>query len=244
MKSNMSSLRLFDITNVIKKEYNNIYLYRDFIIKYLYELNLNYGISLSDISYASSSCSDELNRKIDNINIMGSKFILGGIGGYPHTGKTGIIAFCDHIEKENGVAFIFYGPHIGITEDGRLGKVLRPSQSQLTHSCGSLNTALEKFKKDYNYKPDITNGDDAQQMMLEHKLSVYKERFLSADNPIKEITEVAYEIIEKEIYILLEMCEEYLTVKYIALLGGIIINTSPLFNDYVDVRKTDVIKIR
>ena len=52
------------------------------------------------------------------------------------------------------VAFIFYGPHIGITDQGELGKMYRPRMEEKGNSCGALMLALSRFQ-DNNYSPII-----------------------------------------------------------------------------------------
>ena len=227
---------------IISKEYNNVYNYKTFFIDFLSNLKTKHDIDISNITYATSSCSDELNREADSLSILGNNFTLGGLSGFPHTGITGMTAFSHHI-SENGTAFIFYSAHIGITDTGELGKVLRPNQPDVSNSCGALMLALSRFQKDKNYSPNLDNHQDFQQMYLEQKLSKYKDRFLDAKNPIKEITEVSYEITEKEIYDLVEKCKGEFHIKKIVLLGGIIINTSPYFDDYLDIRKEEVIDL-
>lgn len=231
-----------DIHSLVLKQYPNAVNYRDFIVEYLHEINKDYNVKISNIAYAVSSCSDEINRQIYSISILSSKFVLGGIAGYPHTGLTGLNAFAHHISNEQ-TAFIFFGPHIGITDKGELGKVLRQNQKHYSSSCGAIMLALEKFQKDKDYKPNLSNYEDFQQMILEEKLSKYKHRFLNSKNPKQQITEVAYEIIEKEIYQLIDKTKNEFNIKKIILLGGIVINTSPYFDDYIYVKHKNVINL-
>ncbi len=39
-------------------------------------------------------------------------------------------------------------PHIGISDEGELGKIIRPGQSALSNSCGALMLALNRLESD------------------------------------------------------------------------------------------------
>ena len=116
---------------------------------------------------------------------------MGGLGGIPFSGETGMTAFAHHI-PDNGSAFIFYGPHIGVTLDGELGRMYRPRMENPGNSCGALMLALDRFKTDSSYAPTVRD-DDYQQMTLEKSLLSKREEIVSAENPAKKITEETYE---------------------------------------------------
>jgi Limiting CO2-inducible proteins B/C beta carbonyic anhydrases len=40
-------------------------------------------------------------------------------------GKTGLDAFSDHV-PDHGAALLFFGRHVGITDAGQVGRVIRP----------------------------------------------------------------------------------------------------------------------
>ena len=76
---------------------------------------------------------------------------MGRLGGIPLVGQTGMTAFTHHVSDE-GSAFIFYGPHIGITLEGELGKMIRPRMEEKGNSCGVLMLTLSRLN-DNNYTP-------------------------------------------------------------------------------------------
>ena len=49
---------------------------------------------------------------------------LGGLGGLPFVGKTGFKAYSHHVPHD-GNLFIVFAPHVGIADDGLIGKISR-----------------------------------------------------------------------------------------------------------------------
>lgn len=191
-----------------------------------------------------SVCPDEINRATTDFpaEFAGSgPFFLGGLAGVPFTGLTGLTAFAHHI-PDGGTAFIFYGPHIGVSDDGEWGKISRVGQAKLGGSCGALMLALGRLQQDEDYVP-VGKDIDHQQMTLERALMPFKAQILSADNPVLEITEVAYKHIHGSIKELVEAVKGEFHCARIALLGGVLINTSPDKDDYVEVRDFEVIEL-
>ncbi|MCH2197447.1 MAG: hypothetical protein MK081_01585 [Flavobacteriales bacterium] len=215
---------------------------KDTSIHYLGKMQLEHKIDISKVLMATSVCSDDINVPSTTFfNVLFGPFIMGGLGGLPFAGQTGMTAFAHHIPDE-GSAFIFYGPHIGITLDGDLGKMYRPRQEETGNSCGALMLALSRFHDD-SYAP-VMNDDDYQQMKLEESLLPYKEQILSSDNKSKAITEACYDIIDKKIHEHIQTCKNEFHVDTVTLLGGIIINTDYGVDDYFDARNFEVIDLK
>ncbi len=215
---------------------------KDTSIHYLGKLQNEDGIDISKVLMATSLCSDDINIPSTSFfSVLFGPFFMGGLGGLPFAGITGMTAFAHHI-PDDGTAFIFYGPHIGVTLEGGLGKMYRPRQEAPGNSCGALMLALDRFK-DENYQPTI-NEDDYQQMRLESSLIGKREEIVSADNPAKKITEETYEVINNKIHEYLKATKNEFHVDKIALLGGIIINTDYGLDDYFDARNFEVINVK
>lgn len=208
--------------------------------KYLDFLEKEYQADLTKMLFATSLCSDDVNVSTDFRKVLTRPFTMGGLGGLPYSGLTGMVAFAHHI-PDGGDAFIFYGPHIGISDHGLLGEMRRPGQRKLTNSCGALMLGLERLQQQNEVYVPINSELDYQQILLERTIMPYKQRILEAQNSKKEITEVFYEEIHKKIQLLVKMSKNEFACKRIFLLGGIIINTSPEFNDMVDVRNFQVV---
>ncbi|CAM1358571.1 hypothetical protein [Tenacibaculum xiamenense] len=232
--------RKFDQT--VKKHFPNAKDAKDTSIHYLGKMHIEHNIDISKVLMATSVCSDDINVPSTTFfNVLFGPFIMGGLGGIPFVGQTGMTAFAHHI-PDNGSAFIFYGPHIGITPEGHLGKMYRPRQEEMGNSCGALMLALSRLKNK-DYEPTI-NDEDYQQMKLEESLLPYREEILNHENQQKAITEATYKIIDKQIHEHIKACKKEFHVDTITLLGGIVINTDYGLDDYFDVRNFEVIDVK
>ncbi|TAD85623.1 MAG: hypothetical protein EAY75_10980 [Bacteroidetes bacterium] len=207
---------------------------------YLEYLSDHYNEDLKKMLFATSVCADDINVSTDFRRVLSRPFTLGGLGGIPFAGFTGMVAYAHHV-PDGGSAFIFYGPHIGITDDGELGKMHRPGQKRLSNSCGALMLALSRLEaEDDIYVP--TNVEyDYQQILLERTAMPYKHEILVAKNRKKAITDVTYKNIDRQLHFLIRKAKNEFTCKRIFLLGGVIINTSPGQHDYVEVRNFEAI---
>ena len=219
----------------ILREYPNAEIGQDVTDKYLGFLSDEFKSDLNKMLFATSVCSDDVNVSTDFRKVLKRPFSMGGLGGLPFAGYTGMVAFAHHI-PDGGDGFIFYGPHIGINSEGRLGRMLRQGQSHETNSCGALMLALDRFKNGGSSPLMDAKHLDFEQIQLEEVLSPFKERILSAENQAKEITEVAMEVIHRRIRKLSGMAKKEFNCDRIFCLGGVIINTDPGTPDYVDVR--------
>ncbi len=232
--------RKFD--KVVKEFFPNAKDAKDTSIHYLGKMQIEHELDISKVLMATSVCSDDINVPSTTFfNVLFGPFVMGGLGGLPFSGQTGMTAFAHHI-PDQGSAFIFYGPHIGVTLERDLGKMYRPRQEQTGNSCGALMLALSRLQ-DADYKP-VLNDDDYQQMKLEESLLSYREQVLASENQEKAITEATYEIINKKIHEHIKTCKNEFHVDKITLLGGIIINTDYGLDDYFDARNFEVINLK
>ena len=76
----------------------------------------------------------------------GESFPLGGLAGIPFTGKTGWGAFTHHVPAQGNI-LAMYGPHVGITKDGEVGKINRPGMDKPTTACGASIGAFNHLNK-------------------------------------------------------------------------------------------------
>jgi hypothetical protein len=229
-----------DIETRIKKHYPNAETGASVTDKYLAYLTNHYKADLKKMLFATSVCVDDINVSTDFRRVLTRPFTLGGLGGIPFAGFTGMVAFGHHI-PDNGSGFIFYGPHIGITDEGELGRMRRPGQAALSNSCGALMLALSRLESEDDIYVPMSVEYDYQQTLLERSVMPYKHEILTAENRKKAITEVTYTNINKQLHFLIRKAVDEFKCKQIFLLGAIIINTSPGYPDYVDVRNFEVI---
>ncbi|ADY51981.1 hypothetical protein Pedsa_1416 [Pseudopedobacter saltans DSM 12145] len=231
------------IEQLVKKHYPNAKSGEEVTKAYLGFLKEEYKSDLTKMMFATSLCADDINVSTDFRRVLSRPFTLGGMGGLPFAGLTGITAFAHHV-PDGGDAFIFYGPHIGITDDGVLGKMRRPGQKHLTNSCGALMLALERMRDKEGVYIPVNNEIDYQQTLLERSVMPFKHQILQAEIPEKEITEVTFGNIYSQVHDLVRISKNEFNCNRVFLLGCVIINTSPEFFDYVDVRTFETLDLK
>jgi hypothetical protein len=211
--------------------------------KYLAYLSDHYNEDLKKMLFATSICADDINVSTDFRRVLTRPFTLGGLGGLPFAGFTGMVAYGHHI-PDGGSGFILYGPHIGITDEGELGRMRRPGQATLSNSCGALMLALHRLATEDDIYVPMNVEYDYQQILLERSVMPFKHDILTAENPKKTITDVTYRNIDKQLHFLIQKAKDEFRCKRIFLLGVVIINTSEAHHDYVDVRNFEVIELQ
>lgn len=83
--------------------------------------------------------------------IYGHNFNLGGLAGFPFAGKTGFGAMAAHI-PDGGYCLLVHGPHVGLCQNGMVGRVERRGIALVDYCCGSAIAAS-------NYLRGITHGE-------------------------------------------------------------------------------------
>lgn len=224
----------------VEKQYPKALELRALEQKITSELNLH-GFILSRTIWGTSICSDEVNNSFNIFSRLFAgpgPFKFGGISGLPFTGKTGVLAFASHIPEKGG-AFILYGPHIGVSKEGKTGEILRQRQDSNSTCCGSLIAGLSAIQNPATIGEETSS--DYQQAQVVKMLNAKRNDILSADDQIKEVTEKAYLSIHKDLKDLIDDCRDAMEGKKLYLLGGIVINTDWDKEDYFDIRNSEVI---
>ncbi len=224
----------------IKQHYPNAISIRELEQKITSELNLH-GFILSRTIWGTSICADEVNNSFNLFSKLFAgpgPFRFGGISGYPFTGKTGIAAFASHIPDKGG-AFILYGPHIGISKDGKLGVMHRQRQKMSSANCGSLVAGLNAIKEQTSFSS--YSDSDYQQERVVNTLGRFKDEILAAEHPLKTSTEKMYDSIHQDFNEMLENSSKILSGYKVYLMGGILINTDWDKEDYFDIRGKKVL---
>ncbi len=193
------------------------------------------------IMSADSICSDDLNaiEYPKRAYEMLGPFKMGGLNGFPFTGLTGMGAFAHHVPVD-GAVFVFYGPHIGISQAGVAGEVLRPGQTQPSACCGAARAALNKLLRDEIPEGRLTDLD-YQQNTIEQILLSSKNRIVAAPEPLLAVTEVMYEAIDNRIALLAEKTSY--PCRHLILMGGILINADHGFGSFASIRRLDRIEL-
>ena len=226
---------LTDISPVVRNFYPDAVPLNNLMHNVIQAIFNEYDYTPHQILLANSICSDDINGieyPADARQMLGA-FELGGLNGFPFTGLTGMKAFASHV-PDDGAVLIFYGPHIGITTHGVIGKVTRPGQHKESNCCGAAALALARLNE-----PERYDEFDLQQSYLENLLKINKQRLLTADIPEIEAAEVFYEANETRLIELINRTE--FTGNHIFLIGGIIINCREKFGSFFSIRKSEVL---
>lgn len=176
-------------------------------------------------------------------------FSLGGLGGIPAVGTTGFGAFFSHCPDEGKVLIVF-GPHVGISNDGIVGKVERLGQFDTvggvgkrkgSASCGAALGAYRELVKRSNggkgAKKKSGKEDglfDYQQDYIVEQLSKRMGKIQGASGgdtnaEIATLTQQMYDIIN-EVMIAQTRASTttkagfFNTISEVVLVGGIVIN--------------------
>lgn len=198
-------------------------------------------VETNNVMFADCICSDDVNSiqfPIRAKEFLGP-FKLGGLSGFPFAGLSGMAAYSSHV-PENGAAFIYYGPHIGITKEGVLGEINRHGQLHSSACCGASFGALNNLKNQ-KIQPGVMQDLDYQINTIEQIILQENDRILTAKTPIFEATEVIYEAIDQRINELVE--KTTFNCRYIVLNGGVMINSDTDMGSFTSNKRFDIIEV-
>ncbi|MEX2585019.1 MAG: hypothetical protein WD315_01415, partial [Balneolaceae bacterium] len=184
---------------LIRKSYSNAKKGSELVKDWMDLLVRQHQFDPSATLLATSVCSDEVNRTSLNFHDYldhSSPFEMGGLAGYPFTGRTGLGAFLSHI-PDGGGAIILYGPHIGVSGSGDAGFVKRVGQKEHTTCCGALQATLATLQDSSG--PTSDRDLDGQMWNIESELAAEREAFLESETPIVAVTDVMYRKIDERV---------------------------------------------
>lgn len=195
------------------------------------------GFTQGNTLLATSLCCDELARRLEDdfVKIYGNNFNLGGLSGFPFAGNTGFGAMAAHI-PDDGSCLVVYGPHVGITKSGEVGKVERSGIKLVDTCCGSAIAAS-------NYLKGITDGGavittklqeftDFQQGAVQELILPHGKRLSAAKNRMVELPSALYTSQDLLMRDIVTKGAKGIKKNGLALLGGLQINTAPDTYDY------------
>lgn len=212
--------------------------------RYINKILTEYTIPKEKILYASCICPDELNYTITNFNDHFKQgFYLGGLAGIPYTGKTGMAAYASHIPAD-GASFIYFGPHVGISDNGSIGYVLREHQHDHTFSCGSLISVLDRMRRDHVFDWSSNNFEDLQARVIEKLLHNHKERIFKADTDVLEALKILYNVSDCLLHQFIQENKESFASSHVFLLGGVVINTDAGKENFAEIWSFEHLELR
>jgi len=201
-------------------------------------LNTIMGASVcsDEIDSTALSLLQQLQRSI-TLQKDGGVFNLGGLGGIPFVGKSGFGAFLSHVPSQGRVV-ILYGPHVGISNEGVVGKVERVGQDSPSTSCGAGIGAYKAIKAggrgpndkfDYQEEFIIDELTPKLQTLLEQqKNSGAVNGFVNANTAIAAVTcnmfDVVNDVMEAQLEAAWSKKGFWDKITEVTLLGGIIVN--------------------
>ena len=194
------------------------------------------GFSTENTLLATSLCADELARVLEDdfVKLYGNNFNLGGLSGFPFAGNTGFGAMTAHI-PDNGFCLLIHGPHVGISKDGKIGKVERQGLANVDNCCGSAIAASNYLKGITHGGAQITTNlqqfSDFQQGAVQELILPFGKRLSDAQDRMRELPYALYDSQETLVKDIVETGSGGIK-KGLALLGGIQINTAPDTDDY------------
>ena len=221
-----------NIVDSIHSEFSNAlpaHANSDSLLKYL---KTKYGISSEQILLGASTCVDDIiyTKNFHAHPEIKGPFHLGGLAGLPFTGVSGLEAFAHHIPNE-GTMLLMIEPHIGISEKGGWGYILRPEQQAGSSCCGALMGTLNQLKN--GTKQAITEEDYQGGKILE-LAEHHRKEIMSARNPILELTRITS--LEAERQIKEHVLDVHLDhIKYVVIVTGVLINTDYEYSDYQSI---------
>jgi hypothetical protein len=191
-----------------------------------------YGFTPANTLLGSSLCPDEINNEPgDLIDLMqthwGHLFPLGGISGAPFVGSTGFKAFSHHV-PDNGDIIVVYGPHVGISSTGEIGKCLREGQGGMSSSCGAVVGAYNACCACSKAGDDF-DENDMQMAWIKSQLAPHTERIKATPVPLAALAYQAYDMVNAKME---RIVNNDFGSGRLVLVGGVQINMPRPFNDH------------
>jgi len=184
----------------------------------------SFGLTAKNTLFGSSTCPDEINSEPGGLvalmeDAWGEVFPMGGISGVPFAGKTGFMAFSHHV-PDDGHVLVLFGPHVGVSEDGEIGKVRRCGQCAKSTACGAIigafNSCLGKSSKDDEFDPT-----DMQMDWIKQHVKPVADKINEEPEPMAALAHQSYTFVEEEI---LKVVNTKFGIGNLVLVGGIMIN--------------------
>jgi hypothetical protein len=193
-----------------------------------------YGFTAENTLLGTSFCPDEINNEPDCLGVVmqrhwGEVFPMGGLGGAPFTGKTGFAAFSSHVADE-GHILVAFGPHVGISEEGEVGKVLRRGQRCASAACGAVTGAYSACCAGWTADDgEDASGYDLQMDFIKRWVAPQVPSLSRSDNPMASLTHASYGMVRE---VMFESVNTEFGSGYLCLLGGITLNLGPGYPDH------------
>jgi len=192
----------------------------------------HFGLTQSNTLLGLSMCPDEINHEASDLSRIlsdhwGESFPLGGISGAPFSGKTGFAAFSHHV-PDGGNVLVFFGPHVGISNNGEVGKYLRKGQHSHSSACGAVVGAYNACCSGA-YNAEDFDERDMQMAWIKKEIAPHAQRIKQEANPMAALAYQSYEMVKESVQ---KVVNNDFGEGYLILIGGIQINLQPPLDDH------------
>lgn len=183
-----------------------------------------------------ATCRDELAFALtaELQRAWGGAFNMAGLAGLFTLGRTGVIAARGHAPLIRGRrTFLVFGlAHIGVDDDGGLGRVQRPGVPGDSHTCGALLALADELRGDDVHTSDYPYLDpyDPEQSRLRDRVA---PRVPEGSADILTLTRIARELIDQDTASVIELLRDDPVPADVAVFTGIHIH-GPRGAEYVD----------
>src|SRR6185369_1529378 len=132
---------------IFKKAFPGMMVAHDLADSVIHHLNTKFNIPSNKMLLGVSTCVDDIifTKNFHLHPEIKGPFHLGGLGGLPFTGISGLEAFAHHV-PDSGTMLLLIEPHIGYSQKRGWGYVLRYEQHESTTCCGALMGTLGKLQ--------------------------------------------------------------------------------------------------
>jgi hypothetical protein len=217
-----------------------VHIYADSILSYVLT---RYKITPDQMLLGASTCVDDIiyTKNFQTHREIKGPFNLGGLGGLPFSGISGLSAFAHHI-PEHGTMVLMIAPHIGYTKDKGWGYVLRSGQHDPSTCCGALMGTMQKLERGL-LKQTVPTAVDYQGIIINNLVLQHEKEITGHHNPIATLTKIIYEEAEKQILDQVKSMElEH--INYIVTVSGVLINTDSAYTDYLWLKHFSVYDVK
>ncbi len=165
-----------------------------------------HGFRPGEALAVTAGCRDELaaEYRAEVRRRWNQAFDFSSLSGLPFAGVTGMRAVIDHVPHVAGhpEVVIFAMPHIGLLEDGTMGRTMRRGRSRPTTACGSLIAATQaaRGQQPAAAPPECSDRPlidplDPEQSLVQFRLAA-EFGDISTMTPVELVTGVARLMVE------------------------------------------------
>ncbi len=200
---------------------------------YPYNTLIGTSISSEEIVNTPTSVINQIRSKFSETK-DGGVYTLGGLGGIPFAGVSGMYDMLSHIQKD-GRALIIFGPNVGISNDGTVGMVERIGRSDF--GPDESNGVVVRAYKELTSKGSVSKSDGLDiekdyivKLLEEMPLKDYQAKEGGDNYAISKVTKNMYKITEGMIENQVKTVISQKSPKFwdgvteVTLMGGIFIN--------------------